>query len=56
VRVEQPEDSVELHLERLAGDHYVQVTVASPGEALASAEPFPFELEIAGLLDRRRRD
>jgi Uma2 family endonuclease len=52
--VEQPHDSVELHLERLAGDHYIPVVVASPGQALVSEEPFPFELEIAPLLHRRR--
>jgi Uma2 family endonuclease len=56
LRVEQPQDSVELHLERLVGDHYVLAAVATPGETLASAEPFSFELEIASLLDRRRRD
>ncbi|GID97975.1 hypothetical protein Adi01nite_73870 [Amorphoplanes digitatis] len=56
LRVEQPHDSVELHLERLTGDHYVPVVVASPGQALVSEEPFPFELEIASLLRRRRRD
>ncbi|GIE76254.1 hypothetical protein Aph02nite_22040 [Actinoplanes philippinensis] len=54
LRVEQPEDSVELHLQRLAGDHYVPVTVAVPGQELASAEPFPFALEVASLLGRRR--
>ena len=56
LRVEQPHDSVELHLERLAGDHYVPAVVASPGQALVSGEPFPFELDIASLLQRRRRD
>ena len=55
LRVEQPQDSVELHLQRLAGDHYVPSVVASPGQALASNEPFPFELEVASLLHRRRR-
>ncbi|MEU8608084.1 Uma2 family endonuclease [Actinoplanes sp. NPDC048791] len=56
LRVEQPQDSVELHLERLAGDHYIPAAVASAGQALMSEEPFPFELEIASLLHRRRRD
>jgi Uma2 family endonuclease len=55
LRVEQPQDSVELHLHRLAGDHYLPSVVASPGQALASDEPFPFELEVASLLHRRRR-
>ncbi|MEV4707895.1 Uma2 family endonuclease [Actinoplanes sp. NPDC049316] len=54
LRVEQPQDSVELHLERLSGDHYVSAVVARAGEALVSDEPFPFELEIASLLQRRR--
>jgi len=56
LRVEQPHDSVELHLERLAGDHYIPAMVASPGQALVTEEPFPFELEIASLLRRRHRD
>src|SRR3954452_14238173 len=54
LRVEQPLDSVELHLDRLAGEHYVPAMVASPGQALIAEEPFPFELEIASLLHRRR--
>jgi Uma2 family endonuclease len=56
LRVEQPHDSVELHLERLAGGRYVSALVAGPGQALVSEEPFSFELEIASLLHRRRRD
>jgi Uma2 family endonuclease len=56
LRVEQPDDSVELHFERLAGDHYVSVAVAGPGQILASEGPFPFELEVASLLHRGRRD
>lgn len=56
LRVEQPQDSVELHLQRLDGDHYVPCVVASPGQALASEEPFPFRIEVASLLHRRRRD
>lgn len=53
LRVEQPEDSVELHLQRLAGDNYVPVAVASAGQALVSEEPFPFHLEVAALVHRR---
>lgn len=55
LRVEQPQDSVELHLDTLTGDHYAPIAVAGSGQVLASAEPFPFELEIATLLPRRRR-
>lgn len=55
LRVEQPGDSVELHLQRLAGDRYVPVVVAQPGQELISEEPFPFTLEVASLLGRRRR-
>lgn len=53
LRVEQPQDSVELHLQRLKGDHYVPYAVAGPGQALASEEPFPFEVELASQLNRR---
>lgn len=56
LRVEQPQDSVELHLQRLVGDHYVSSAVARPGQVLASDEPFPFRLEVASLLHRRRRN
>lgn len=56
LRVEQPQNSVELHLQRLAGDHYVPHAVASPGQELVSDEPFPFHVEVASLLPRRRRD
>lgn len=56
LRVEQPQDSVELHLQRLDGDHYVPCVVASPGQALVSEEPFPFRLDVASLLHRRRRN
>ena len=56
LRVEQPQDSVELHLQRLAGDRYLPSAVAGPGQALAAAEPFPFRLEVASLLHRRGRD
>ncbi|MGA5303957.1 Uma2 family endonuclease [Nucisporomicrobium flavum] len=54
LRVEQPDDSVELHLERLSGNHYVPVVVTGPGETLVAEEPFSFQLEIASLLHRRR--
>ncbi len=54
LRVEQPDDSVELHLERLSGNHYVPAVVTGPGETLIAEEPFPFQLEIASLLQRRR--
>jgi len=54
LRVEQPNDSVELHLQRLTGGHYISAAVASPGQVLASEQPFPFEVEIASLLRRRR--
>jgi Uma2 family endonuclease len=56
LRVEQPHDSVELHLQRLTDGRYLPTAIASPGQALASEQPFPFELEIASLLRRRRRD
>jgi Uma2 family endonuclease len=55
LRVEQPDDSVELHLQRLVGGHYDSALVAGPGQTLVSEEPFPFELEIASLLRRRHR-
>ncbi|GIE86155.1 hypothetical protein [Actinoplanes regularis] len=42
--------------QRLVGGHYLPAAVASPGQALVSKEPFPFELELASLLHRRRRD
>jgi Putative restriction endonuclease len=53
LRVEQPDDSVELHLERLVDDHYLPAAVAGPGQPLTSAEPFPFALDIASALRRR---
>jgi len=56
LRVEQPQDSVELHLQRLDGDHYTPVDIAGPGQVLDSEEPFPFRLEVASLLHRRHRD
>jgi Uma2 family endonuclease len=56
LRVEQPQDSVELHLQKLDGDHYVPHLVASPGQALASEEPFSLRIEVTSLLHRRRRD
>lgn len=54
LRVEQPQNSVELHLLRLGGDHYVPHIVASPGQVLAAEEPFPFRVEVASLLHRGR--
>ncbi|BCJ51689.1 hypothetical protein Asp14428_31640 [Actinoplanes sp. NBRC 14428] len=54
LRVEQPDDSVELHLEKLAGAHYVSHAVAGPGQALTADDLFPFRLEVASLLHRRR--
>jgi Uma2 family endonuclease len=56
LRVEQPQDSVELHFQRLDGDHYVPHVVAGPGQVLASDDPFAFQVEVASLLPRRRRD
>lgn len=56
LRVEQPQDSVELHLGRIAGDHYVPFAVAGPGQVLAADEPFPFRIEAASLLRHRHRD
>lgn len=56
LRVEQPQDSVELHLHRLAGDQYVPSAVMSPGETLVSDEPFPLRVEVSSLLRRGRRD
>jgi Uma2 family endonuclease len=55
LKVEQPQDSVELHLYQLAGEHYLPVMVAGPGQALAADEPFPFVLDLAASLRRRRR-
>ncbi|WP_229076360.1 Uma2 family endonuclease [Actinoplanes sp. DH11] len=55
LRVEQPHDAVELHLQRLAGDHYGPAEVVGPGRTLTSDEPFPFDVEVAALLGRPRR-
>ncbi|BCY08179.1 Uma2 family endonuclease [Actinoplanes sp. L3-i22] len=55
LRVEQPQESVELHLQRLVEGQYVSFAVAGPGEELVTEEPFPFRLEIASLLGHRRR-
>jgi Uma2 family endonuclease len=52
LRVEQPDDSVELHLQQLAGDRYKEIAVASPGDSLVLVEPFPVKLEVASLLRR----
>lgn len=54
LRVEQPPDSVELHLQKLVGDHYISSAVASAGDVLTSEEPFAYRLEVASLLPRRR--
>lgn len=56
LRVEQPQDTVELHLQKLDGDHYIPQVVAGPGQHLVSDEPFPFRIDVASLLHRRRRD
>ncbi|MFI5933098.1 Uma2 family endonuclease [Actinoplanes sp. NPDC051494] len=55
LRVEQPHDSVELHLQKLEDDHYIPYVVARPGQALASDDPFPIHLDVASLLPRRSR-
>ena len=55
LHVEQPRDSVELHVQKLTGDHYIPFAVVGPGQALTADEPFPFRSEVASLL-RRRRD
>jgi hypothetical protein len=46
---------VELHLQRLDGDHYVPCAVAVPGQELASERPFPFRIEVASLVPQRAR-
>ncbi len=56
LRVEQPQDTVELHLQKLDGDHYVPYLRADPGQALVSEAPFPFRLDVAAQLTRRQRD
>ena len=55
LRVEQPQDSVELHLQNLVGDNYVQHSVTGVGQALTTTEPFPFEIDVAALLHRASR-
>jgi Uma2 family endonuclease len=55
LRVEQPPESVELHLHELRGKSYVPVSVTGPGGTLASDEPFPFRIDVASLLPRPRR-
>jgi Uma2 family endonuclease len=52
LRVEQPEDGVELHLQRLDGDHYVPFAVAGPADVLTADAPFPVRLEVKSLLRR----
>ena len=42
--------------DRLTNDHYLPYVVAGPGQALVSEEPFPFQMDVASLLERRRRD
>lgn len=54
LRVEQSQDSVELHLQQLTGDHYVPFAVVGAGQALVADEPFPFRIEVASLLRRPR--
>jgi hypothetical protein len=54
LRVEQPEDSVELHLHRLADGCYGPAEVAGPGQRLTSGEPFPFAVDVSSLLRGRR--
>jgi Uma2 family endonuclease len=56
LRVEQPQESVELHLQKLDGDHYAPFAVAGPADELTADEPFPFSLEVKSLLGRHRRD
>lgn len=56
LRIEQPQDTVELHLHQLVDGHYALAEVVRPGQTLASDEPFPFKLEVAALLRRRHRD
>ncbi|KUL40048.1 Uma2 family endonuclease [Actinoplanes awajinensis] len=55
LRVEQPEGSLELHLQKLAGDHYVPFAVATPGQILTAEEPFPFQIDVAALSAARRK-
>jgi Uma2 family endonuclease len=50
LRVEQLQDSVELHLRKLVDDRYAPFAVADPGQVLASEELFPFQIEVAALL------
>jgi Uma2 family endonuclease len=54
LRVEQPDDSVEMHLQQLCGDRYVPFVVAGLGDTIASQEPFPFRIQVDSLLRRRR--
>ncbi|MEV0899905.1 Uma2 family endonuclease [Actinoplanes sp. NPDC049802] len=56
LRVEQPQDTVELHLQRLVDGHYAPAEVVRPGQTLVADEPFPFKFEVAALLRRRDRD
>jgi Uma2 family endonuclease len=54
LRVEQPKDSVELHLHRLTDGCYGSAEIAVPGGFLSSDEPFPFTIEVASLIRRPR--
>jgi Uma2 family endonuclease len=47
LRVEQVHDSVELHLQKLAGDCYAPFWDAGTCQVLASGEPFAFDLDPA---------
>ncbi|WP_344574990.1 Uma2 family endonuclease [Actinoplanes palleronii] len=49
LRVEQPDGSVELHLQKLAGDHYAPFAIATAGQILTAEEPFPFQLDVDAL-------
>jgi Uma2 family endonuclease len=54
LRVDQSEDSVELHPHRLTDGCYGPAEVAGPGQTLASDESFPFAIDVASLMRRRR--
>jgi Uma2 family endonuclease len=54
LRVEQPQDSIELHLQRLDRGRYVPHAVAVPGQTITTDDPFSFAIEVSSLLRRRR--